>query len=84
MVEIIDIVTLERTSMKTAGHETKAPAAWLALVEQQVGSMRFGVVQIVVHESRVVQIERTERVRLDAVPSSTSHADRIPGGSTER
>jgi hypothetical protein len=27
--------------------------------------MRFGVVQIVVHESRVVQIERTEKLRLD-------------------
>ena len=82
MVEIIDIVTPERTIMKNAGHETKAPAAWLELVEQQVGSMRFGVVQIVVHDSRVVQIERTERVRLEAAPSPSSHADRISGGQT--
>ena len=37
---------------------------WLQLVQRQVGSLRFGVVQIVVHESRVVQIERTEKVRL--------------------
>jgi len=37
---------------------------WLELVQRQVGSLRFGVVQIVVHESRVVQIERTEKVRL--------------------
>jgi hypothetical protein len=31
--------------------------------------MRFGVIQIVVHEGRVVQIERTEKFR---IPSKTS------------
>ena len=40
-------------------------SAWLEVVQQQVNSLRFGVVQIVVHDSRVVQIERTEKVRLD-------------------
>ena len=38
--------------------------SWIELVRQQVESLRFGVVQIVVHDSRVVQIERTEKVRL--------------------
>jgi len=38
---------------------------WLGIVEKQVESLRFGVVQITVHESRVVQIERTEKVRLE-------------------
>ena len=38
--------------------------SWIELVQQQVESLRFGVVQIVVHDSRVVQIERTEKVRL--------------------
>ena len=38
---------------------------WLRIVQQQVGSLRFGLVQIVVHDNRVVQIERTEKVRLD-------------------
>ncbi len=37
----------------------------MQLVQQQVGSLRFGVVQIVVHEGRVVQIERTEKLRLE-------------------
>ena len=41
---------------------------WLELVRQHVGSLRFGVVQIVVHDSRVTQIERTERVRFDKHP----------------
>ena len=44
-----------------------ADESWLDVVERHVGSLRFGVVQIVVHEQRVVQIERTEKVRLGAV-----------------
>jgi hypothetical protein len=39
---------------------------WLELVRRQVASLRFGVVQIVVHNAQVTQIERTERLRLDA------------------
>lgn len=38
---------------------------WLEIVKQQVASLKFGVVQITVHESRVTQIEKTERVRFD-------------------
>lgn len=37
---------------------------WLEIVRRQVASLRFGVVQIVVHESEVTQIDKTERVRL--------------------
>lgn len=38
---------------------------WLALVADKVKSLHYGVVQIVVHDSRVVQVERTERHRFD-------------------
>jgi hypothetical protein len=38
---------------------------WLELVIQHVSSLRYGVVEIVVHDSRVIQIEKTERVRLE-------------------
>jgi hypothetical protein len=38
---------------------------WLAVVRKKVSALRFGVVQVVVHEGRVVQIECTEKVRLD-------------------
>ncbi|HEX7576995.1 MAG TPA: YezD family protein [Verrucomicrobiae bacterium] len=38
---------------------------WLALVWRQVGSLRYGAVEIVVHDSRVIQIEKIERLRLD-------------------
>jgi hypothetical protein len=37
---------------------------WLALVRAQVKDLRYGVVQLVVHDGRVTQIERTEKTRL--------------------
>jgi hypothetical protein len=46
-------------------------AKWLELVVQHVKSLRFGVVEIVVHDSRVIQIEKTERVRLDKAENRT-------------
>ena len=49
---------------------------WLEIVRKQVESLRFGVVEIVVHESRVVQIEKTERVRLDK-KEAESRAGRV-------
>jgi hypothetical protein len=40
--------------------------AFLAqLARDQVESLNFGTVQITVHESKVVQIERNEKTRLD-------------------
>jgi len=37
---------------------------WLEIVTQNVKSLHYGVVEIIIHESRVIQIEKTERVRL--------------------
>jgi len=45
---------------------------WIEVVQQQVAALRFGVVQITVHDSRVVQIETTERVRFDR-PQPEAH-----------
>jgi hypothetical protein len=53
-----------KTAALRAGKEKTEPS-WVRLVQGQVEAMRFGVVQIVVHDSRVVQIERTEKLRLD-------------------
>ena len=39
-------------------------SAWLQVVAEKARTMRFGVIQIVVHDSQVVQIERTERTRI--------------------
>ena len=38
---------------------------WLHVVRTQVESIKFGTVQITIHESNVVQIERVEKTRLD-------------------
>jgi len=40
------------------------PPEWLRVVQEKVESLRFGVVQLVVHDGRVTQIERTEKTRL--------------------
>ena len=60
--------------------QQKVPAGggytkWLELVIQHVKSLRYGVVEIVVHDSRVIQIEKTERLRLDKTPEE-KHPDR--------
>lgn len=38
---------------------------WLEIVERQVRALRFGSVQITVHEGRVVQVETSVKVRFD-------------------
>jgi hypothetical protein len=45
---------------------------WLALVREKVDGLRFGVVQIVVHDRKVTQIERTEKTRLDPASAEAS------------
>jgi hypothetical protein len=45
--------------------------AWLDIVRQQVGSLRYGVVQVVVHDSQVTQIDKTERIRLGNLRTET-------------
>jgi len=39
---------------------------WIALVREKVDGLRYGVVQLVVHDGRVTQIECTEKTRLPA------------------
>ncbi len=55
--------TLE--SVAISRRPTDDDAAWLAIVKRQVKALHFGVVQIVVHNDRVVQVEWTEKVRLN-------------------
>jgi len=46
---------------------------WLDIVRRQVGSLRYGVVQIVMHDSHATQIEKTGRVRLDNASAQKNH-----------
>jgi hypothetical protein len=45
--------------------EDPAKTDWLEVVKQHVRSLKFGTVLITIHDSRVVQIERLEKVRFD-------------------
>ena len=57
-------IEMNATKIKTES-DADEKTAWLEIVRRQVGSLRFGMVQIVVHDSQVTQIDKTERVRLD-------------------
>jgi hypothetical protein len=38
---------------------------WVAIVRQKVAAIRFGTVQIVVHDGRVTLVESTEKTRVE-------------------
>ena len=61
---------MSETSAKTVNKDL-TETGWLEIVRQQVGSLRFGVVEIVVHDSRVTQIEKSERLRLDKLATES-------------
>ena len=42
------------------------PPPLLRVLEQVLASLRYGVIELTVHDGRVVQLERREKVRLDA------------------
>jgi len=50
----------------SAAASAKADATpdWLRVVQNKVETLRYGVVQLVVHDGRVTQIERTEKTRI--------------------
>ena len=45
----------------SAADNPESRPAWLDMVRDQVGTMRFGVVQIGVHDGKVVQFEEPDR-----------------------
>jgi hypothetical protein len=57
--------------MKPLHEPNAATGSWLDLVQDQVHSMSYGIVQIVVHDHRVVQIERTEKFRFSEPSGQT-------------
>jgi hypothetical protein len=59
--------------MSVAGGTNEITPRWLGIVAEQVESLKFGVVQITIHESRVVQIEKTEKVRFDKPEKKDAH-----------
>ena len=42
---------------------------WIEVIKEKLGGLRYGQILLTVHDGRIVQIERTEKTRLE--PSST-------------
>jgi hypothetical protein len=57
-------INMSEITAKSGGNET-LESDWLEIVRRQVASIQYGVVEIIIHDSRVTQIEKTERLRLD-------------------
>lgn len=58
--------------MATANQYSAAKSTapnWVQVVQEQVVAIRFGVIQVTIHDGRVVQVERTEKVRFDRLGS---------------
>jgi len=52
-----------------SSNENASAPDWLEVVATKVKDLRFGTVNIVVQDSRVVQIERTEKTRFEQPPT---------------
>lgn len=57
---------MEQKQAHNGGEPRRREPDWLAIVQRYVKTVRYGVVQITVHDGRVTQIERTEKVRLNS------------------
>lgn len=47
---------------------------WQKIVTAKVKALRFGLVQIIVHEGKVTQIEATEKTRLESRADRTERS----------
>lgn len=47
---------------------------WLERITEAVTGLKYGTVQIVVHDGRIVQIERTERFRYEGSSDKKANA----------
>jgi hypothetical protein len=63
--------------MKTASASELTSADWIEVVIQKVSSLRFGSVQITVHDGKVTQVESVEKTRF--VPQKENHSSRGGG-----
>jgi hypothetical protein len=53
-------------SANESSAKSESQADWEKLLREKVESLRYGVIQLVVHDGRVTQIERTEKIRIEA------------------
>ena len=56
---------MEYGNLKGSARNAFLPEAVQSQIMDAVAGIRFGAVEIVIHEGKVVQIERKEKVRFD-------------------
>lgn len=61
------------TSVKQTGEEADEI---IAVLRETLGSVRFGSIEIVIHDGRVVQIDRKEKLRFQSAPGDGMSAAR--------
>lgn len=67
--------------MSAFPEESFAPEPWLELVRRKASAIRFGSVQITVHEGRVTVVEAIEKTRIDphkCVPAPAARRVLVP------
>jgi hypothetical protein len=63
--------------MSSLSNNSSIQESWLQIVKSKVEAMRFGSVQIIVHEGRVTQVESTEKTRLSSGVNGETAPSRI-------
>ncbi len=66
----METTTTERTA------QDGSEADWLEIVRKNVANLRFGSVQITVHDGRVTQVESVEKTRIIAPRDTRPHNNR--------
>lgn len=46
------------------------PIELVPIIKEALKDMRYGTVQLIVHDGQLVRIERTERIRLTGLPEA--------------
>ncbi len=64
--------------MSTPAASLSTAEPWLEVVRQKVAGIRFGSVQITVHEGRVTQVESLEKTRFSATGDDAADTSRAP------
>jgi len=67
------ITPLEGSRMGNAVHIDEI---WTERILDSIRGLEYGTVQIIVHDGRIVQIERTERKRFESSLAKKREADR--------
>jgi len=50
--------------------------SWIEIIKEKLSGLRYGQILLTVHDGRVVQIERTEKTRLESSSSKTNQPTR--------